>query len=50
MTASLCPWKESWAWAIPQYGMKLPGVTRSFLSEYTRTFEKKYSIIMRTHL
>ena len=36
LTASLCPWKESWACAMEQNGMKLPGVTLSvLLSPYT---------------
>lgn len=35
-TASLCPWNDSCACAIEQYGMKLPGVTLSpLLSLYT---------------
>merc|ERR1719206_608304 len=37
LTASLCPWNDSCAWDMEQYGMKLPGITRSFLSEYTLT-------------
>lgn len=31
-TASLWPWKESWAWAMEQYGTKVPGVTLSLFS------------------
>lgn len=31
-TASLWPWKESWAWAMEQYGTNVPAVTLSLLS------------------
>jgi len=37
LTASRCPWKQSCACAIEQYGMNVPGVTLSlFSSPYTR--------------
>lgn len=37
LTASLCPWKQSWACAMEQKGTKVPAVTLSlFSSPYTR--------------
>lgn len=38
LTASLWPWNDSWACAIEQYGIKVPGVTLSvWVSLYTLT-------------
>ena len=37
LTASLWPWKESCAWDMEQKGVKVPGITRSAASAYTRT-------------
>ena len=37
LTASLCPWNESCAWDMEQYGVKVPGITRSAASAYTLT-------------
>lgn len=32
LTASRCPWKHSWAWAMEQYGTELPDMAQSELS------------------
>lgn len=38
-TASLCPWKDNWACAIEQYGIKPDPEAPLLVSEYTLTTE-----------
>ncbi len=46
LTASLWPWKDSWAWAMEQYGMKLPATSRSLWSLHTIKNEKSFDFFL----